>query len=324
MIFRFVAALCLVVCLGQAQQRFPMEEIDEIGHMDSEFDERKVADLGLAKAYPEQDGEGLRIEGFDDGGKPWTAHMKNFGHVGWTRVFAADFDANGRQDLLFLQWSMRNGRCIDEMYVTTFLFDEDGRPIPWKVETHGMGDNDELITLLDQNGDGKAELATSGCRYSDEPRHGEDRRLTGIYGAGDARWRPQQPLSISPYVLRFQQERPHTGDFIVWEEPDDVWSDPHAGWDGEERYLEAMSGSGHKAVLHFQDGASSPIADGVVLDGPAGREIFLTETEAAHRRALTAGAAVRLLGDGDRPTLLWARLGSGSPLDFPTVAPDPE
>ena len=47
-----------------------MEEIDEIGHMESEFDDRKVADLGLAKAYPDDDGEGLRIEGSDDEGKP--------------------------------------------------------------------------------------------------------------------------------------------------------------------------------------------------------------------------------------------------------------
>lgn len=46
--------------------------------------------------------------------------------------FTADFDGNGRRDLLFLQYSMSDGRCIDELSITTFFFDQEGRPAPWQ------------------------------------------------------------------------------------------------------------------------------------------------------------------------------------------------
>ena len=279
-----------------AQPRFPVQEIDEIGHMNRHFDDRRVADLGLAKAYSENEGEVLRIAGADATHKPWTAYMKSVGGVGWTRVFTADFDANGRQDLLFVQYFPGNGRCIDEVAAKVLLFDEGGRPVPWEIETHGLDDFDPL-TLLDEDGDGQAEIVTSDCSYSEPPRFGEDRRLTGIYEADHAHWRPVRPISASPYVARFQIERQQAGDFVVWEAPEDALHDPHARRDEPEGSLDGLVYRANGEAL-FRVGNGKPVrsASSVVIDSAAGREVYWHNVEAAYQRLLVRNASIRSLG----------------------------
>ncbi|MCP5110022.1 MAG: hypothetical protein GY953_04230, partial [bacterium] len=193
MFLRAFLAVAIAGGSAVAQRTFPLTEIDRIGHLGDDYGPRKFADLEFARAYGEED-DTLRIEGRDAAGQPWSLRLPRVGGVaGETRVFRADLDGNGRPDLLFSAMSFGNGRCIEGGSVTTLLFEDNGRPIPWRADTHGLT-NDETIpvTLVDLDADDRAELVTSDCEYArtEERGMGEDRWISGVYEAQNARWVP--------------------------------------------------------------------------------------------------------------------------------------
>ena len=131
---RLLDLWAITAALLCAQSRFPMRYLDEVGHLDG-LDQRKFADLGFAKIFPEPDGR-LRIEGKDDRSKPWRAHIPPGPGITSTDVWSADFDHNGRKDLLIAAYQFPNGRCIDLVDLTFLLFDRQGRPVPWRMGNH--------------------------------------------------------------------------------------------------------------------------------------------------------------------------------------------
>ncbi len=323
---RVVVAFALAVVKAIAQQPFPLVEIDEVGHLDSIDDERKSADLGFARVYPDGS-EVLRIEGFDNEGLPWRMWMPRVSEVGAsTRVFRADFDGNGRMDLLFSALWMGNGRCIQGGTVTTLLFEVNGRPVPWRIQTHGLtNDGSTPVTLLDLDANGQAEFVANGCVHSssDDYRMGVDRRLTGVYEARDARWFPIRPDSLDRYLdvvqRRFDDSRPGS---IRWMPPgDEPWPDPLPVLGGERtiRATGLLGGvigcvgsydndrdcdlAAKEMRMRYSDGEVRGVWPAVIIDSAEGRAIHTTDTQSLIERIIHAGVPVRLLG----PDSLWVQ-----------------
>jgi hypothetical protein len=85
------------------------------------------------------------------------------------------------------------------------MMDNRGRPAPWVIQIHMPRKNRDRFPysppiLADFNHDGRAEFVATDCEYSNPPRSGEDRRITGIFEARDALWRLIRPAELSPYT----------------------------------------------------------------------------------------------------------------------------
>ncbi len=328
--------------LATAQLRFPMRYLDEVGHLGG-LDTRKFSDLGIAKVHLDPDGL-LRIEGKDDAGKYWRVHVPPSPGITYTDVWSADFDHNGRKDLLIAAHQVPNGRCVDVVDLTFLLFDSIGRPVPWRVlNNHNFREkrNGHLIPaiFLDLNYNGHAELVVSGCEYSgpsDRSRFGEDRRLMGVYEAQQARWIPVRDTRIAPYE-RIAQAFKYDVD-LKWLPPDppDRWPDQLSGLDspGNLRMehiiprdpechgirMPIVDGSvvmperdpcdilGRDRIA-YSDGATLKGWPNVIFDGPAGREIYIHAAyppdDTILQRILRDRLPLKRLGNPTEPDWLW-------------------
>jgi hypothetical protein len=123
-----VSLLTLAAAALHGQSQFPMEYLDEIGHLGG-LDPRTTVNLGVAKATADPDGK-VRLEGRDAAGKPWQVWTGLAGGIGGTDVWIADFDHNGRRDLLLASYAPANGRCVDGVTIYTLMFDDLGSPCP--------------------------------------------------------------------------------------------------------------------------------------------------------------------------------------------------
>ncbi|MFN7935379.1 MAG: hypothetical protein U0R19_18770 [Bryobacteraceae bacterium] len=161
-----VSLLCSVGAFGQA--RFPMQYVDEVGHLGNPHsDEMRVSvDVGVARVRA-VDGE-LMVEG-----EKWSVRIEQKGGVGWTTVWSADFDGNGRKDLLFAGFFPGNGRCVNNgVDVSVLLFREHGVPEVWELRTM-LPDVTRFpyvpILVRDLDGDRRAEFVTISCERVDPP-----------------------------------------------------------------------------------------------------------------------------------------------------------
>jgi hypothetical protein len=328
-----------VIGLANAQTRFPMKYLDEVGHLGN-LDPRKSVNLGIATVFIEPEGD-LRFEGHDIKGKPWRAWIRAAAGVGGTDVWSADFDRNGHRDLLIAAYYPRNGRCIDEADIYTLMFDALGRPVPWRARSNSFaGYGRPPIAVVDANGDGRAEIVTVSCEYAFPSRGlGEDRRVSGIYEARNARWRPAKNISDGPYLAAAKRHYGRRPPGLRWLPTDPaLWPDFLAGFD-ERPLTQAQSLATAEVGC---GGVSFPIVDGqivrskndpcdtlkhnqivfsdgeirqswpfVVIDSSDGRDIFLSDSSAVLRNVLKMGYRFKALGDPVSPDLLWVELQAG-------------
>ena len=195
----------LIVCvsltvLTHAQAQFPMQYVDEVGHMGGDWwwDQRDSANLGLATVYVE-DKDKFRFEGQDNAGNLWRLWIPRVGGTGATEVWKADLDQNGHTDLLISQFPSQNGRCHDLFDLFLLLFNDNGRPAAWEIQTHGFsGLETPLGIIVDANQNGRAEVIVNDCSYSVLVM-GVDRQITGVYEAQDARWVPLRGAKEAVY-----------------------------------------------------------------------------------------------------------------------------
>jgi hypothetical protein len=181
--------------------------LGEVGHLDTPDDPRTSIRFGRTRVVSTGNGQ-VRFEGSSDSGKRWHASLPVQGGIGWTAVWQADFDHNGRPDLLIASHFPGNGRCIDEITLSFLLFSDRGQPIPWVIQTRmpvGKGFKRIPAIFVDLNHDGRAELIVTDCTYSEPPRSGENRRIMGIYEAKDAKWGSVHPARIAPYTALLHQ-----------------------------------------------------------------------------------------------------------------------
>jgi hypothetical protein len=218
----------------QAQRFQPVRYLGEIGHLKTKDDHRPLADFGSLKVFPGDTGEAnfigrsdSRLEGRDQRGRPWRAIISTSGGVGWTDVWEGDFDANGRKDLMIAAHMPGNGRCTNLVDLTFLLFDTNGWPLPWSIETYlpkSGGPGKIPAILRDVNRDGRAELVATDCSYADGERFGEDRGITGIYESRDGRWSLIRPPDLNPYLAAVKAN--HSHGFVYFTRPHPArWSD---------------------------------------------------------------------------------------------------
>lgn len=165
-----------------------VQYLGEIGHLGTAVDTRTSVDFGSARVTLTE-GES-EFSGKDDAGQEWTARFPVIGGVGWTTVWKADFDANGRTDLMIASFFPKNGRCTDGVTVLFLMIDSRGRPNPWEIQTQmpkGAGLSSIPAILTSLTGDHRAELVATNCEYGDTS--GEDRSVTGFYEAKNSAWR---------------------------------------------------------------------------------------------------------------------------------------
>lgn len=197
----FVAGLCGLAAPAQTWSNH-LHYLGEVGHLGTDFDPRPAATYGAIRVAPEEEG-GLRVQGRDDSLRPWTAILPAEGGIGFTDLWRADFDGNGRQDLLVAALFPKNGRCVDEITLSFLLFDRQGRPVPWVIDTR-MPESKGLPAIpalfADLEHGGRAELVVTDCSYSNPPRSGTDQRIAGIYVASEGRWSLARPGDLAPYT----------------------------------------------------------------------------------------------------------------------------
>ncbi len=198
------AIIAIVVTAGFGQTRFPMRFLDEVGNLGNEYsdEKRQSADLGIARVSA--DTGKLKVQGVDDAGQRWQVRLPQVGGLGWTEVWTADFDANGRKDLLFAGHFPGVGRCISRVEITLMLFGGQGRPRLWVVSTmipNESGFPYVPIIILDLNRDGRAEFVTTSCERIEPPEgFGERLTLSGLYEARQAQLVPMRGTGTDPYV----------------------------------------------------------------------------------------------------------------------------
>lgn len=328
--------------IASAQTPFRMKYLGEVGHL-GDLDPRTSVNLGIARVFPEPDGN-LRFEGRDVAGKPWHVWLPEAAGVGGTDVWTADFDHNGRQDLLISAMFPRNGRCTDGTTLYVLMFDQMGRPVPWVVASHTFnGYRHPPLGVVNSNGNGRAEIVTVNCEYSDQLATGvmEDRQISGIYEARDARWYPMRSSSDRPYMRVVNPDPRETSRYARWLPTDAArWPDFLAGYNDRPltQLRSMMTGAvGCSGIrLPVVDGRVVSAADDscdslknnrvvfsdgeprqgwplVVIDSPGGRDVFLSGSMAPLMRLLKTGYEFRALGENPQsPSVLWADSRAGT------------
>jgi hypothetical protein len=202
-ISRFALAFAVISCSLAADSLTGLfrrvRYLDEVGHLGSESDPRTSVDFTIAKAAMTGEGE-IEFTGKGDAGRKWSAQLPVIGGVGWTTVWKADFDHNGRPDIMVASHFPGNGRCTESVTVSLLMINAHGMPNPWIVHSNLLRETAFPPTpaiLADWNGDGRAQLVVTDCEYGSAPRQGEDHSITGVYQARDSVWKLTPPAGLA-------------------------------------------------------------------------------------------------------------------------------
>ena len=171
-----------------------VRNLSEIGHLGTDADPRRSVHLGIATATINTDGE-VEFSGHDQSQKKWSAWLPVSGGVGWTTVWTADFDHNGKADLMIASYFPGNGRCIDGVTISFLMFDDHGRPNPWIIYNQAPRSRTDHPSipglLIDRNR--SVQLLVINCEYSERGRQGRDLSVAGVYEAHDSMWKLVRP-----------------------------------------------------------------------------------------------------------------------------------
>lgn len=235
-----------VLLPGAVGRDFPgIEYLGELPHFPASGGQKR---LGLARARWTPD-QRFVLEGKDEREKPWRISLPELAGLGWTKVWAADFDANGFRDLLVIHFTPGNGRCPFHGSLLFVLFDGQRRPVVWKAESQLPKPNGALggVLVLDANEDRKAEVVLYGCEYGDALGAPGDKDfiwsihyVDGVFAAEDARWTPLSKAAVATHDrLARQRSGIEFGDGVVWKKPpSEGWPSPFEGMDrGDAQHL---------------------------------------------------------------------------------------
>lgn len=249
-------------------RRFPQTPLGRCD-ISSDDDEAKLR-VGAQRVLLRGHRYGLEIAGTGPGIQSWVARTGGFGFGCW--AVAADFDANGKRDLLIVSQTGGNGMAPSTRLLF-FLTGRDGAMTPWVRYGYFTFDlrTGILDDLVDLDGDGRAEL------------------LDMDYGGGY--W------STFPYQARESHWSRITGPFAGSEFP--IWTRfthranrlprlfPREKWPPREDFSNAP-GEATATMLSFEvrsDGADFGFCDGVhlqryrgalVIDLPGRRLAYLS------------------------------------------------
>src|ERR1044071_6145217 len=97
--------------------------LGEVGHLWPPFSASNSVKFGHIQVTSATDGT-LQLAGRDADRKPWTPRVPVSSGIGFTDVGQADFERNGRQDLLIAAYVPQNGRCVDQITLSFLLFND--------------------------------------------------------------------------------------------------------------------------------------------------------------------------------------------------------
>jgi hypothetical protein len=201
------------------------------------------------------------------------------------------------------------------------MIDALGRPVPWIIDTQipedlGVDRIMEKPPLVVQtSGNSRALFVATDCEYGDPSLLGEDRSITGVYEAKDAKWR----LLLSPapstwagiiqlvrqsYKLRPDRDRLKHLDVSAWP---DLGNDPQIKAPPGTRLANVSN------TLRLSDGETCYGWPTVILDRPDGREIVASSSNklpAILHEIVDQGLPVSFSGQTSpgrcSPAYLWA------------------
>jgi len=318
--------------------------LGEVGHLWPPFSASNSVKFGQIQVTGATDGT-LQLAGRDDDRRPWTATVPFGSGVGFTDVWQADFDRDGRQDLLIAAYFPQNGRCVDQITLSFLLFNDHGQPVPWVIQSRLPANKREPATpalFADFEHDGRMRLVVTDCSYSTPPRFGEDRSITGIYVAEQSSWKLVRPANIGDYVAlvrrsyRFQPGHDELlpVDSQRWRDQGNSL-DPHGPPPVQVKAVLAASPECRGVRLPIVNGriqrlendqcdvngkdrielSNGTVCIGwptAVIDGPEGREIVADQSalRAALERMANEHRTVVFAGQSDpercSPTIVWA------------------
>jgi hypothetical protein len=296
-------------CLGVVQaQELPLRYAGEIGHMRP--GERKSLGTSLVARLEGKEGDPVRIDGQDRHGKPWRLDYSPTGGVGFTTVWTADFNADGQPDVLIESLFPGLGACVDAATVTLLLFDENGRPNPWPMETmlpHRTRSEEfpfKPVYAVDVNRNGRAEFILTDCSRE------KGYSISGVYEAGTAGdLAVVQNANLTAY-------RRIAGGLPIRSVSD--WAEPRArlmnappvtltGLDSEGIGCDVNCRNPVENETLLGDGRRiQGWPDTVVVDLPEGRDIYMDGGWDGLQRVLREGYSVRIDG-----SWVWATTESG-------------
>lgn len=99
----------------------------------------------------------LQLSGLDVSAKAWSVNAACT--AGYASVWTSDLDRNGKEDLLFVSSSPRDGwQPTSQLLIV--LFDKDGRPVPWQMFGYFEVDSRGVKDILDLDENGMADVLT--------------------------------------------------------------------------------------------------------------------------------------------------------------------
>ncbi len=299
--------------VAQPFSMFPLRHLASLGHLEAGARPTPVGPHITATALAASDT--VRLDGRDRDGHPWQVSLRTIGGLGWTEAFTADFDANGQPDLLIGSSFPGNGTCVNHAFIALLLFDPQGRPIPWMLETEvpSVETRPPFVPILvvDANRDGLAEFVTTRCRPG---------AITGVYEA-----RASNLTLVTKHLAAYRQSAGGLPAYPAQWKPH--WFRPVGRTRG---FLEGLQSAefgcqvfppnpdvrapgdpcdksaGAQSVISGQIVAGWPEA--IIFDGSSGREIDLLGNYSSIRRVMEQGYRVRPVGgnwfwaDTDAPT----------------------
>jgi hypothetical protein len=308
----------------QTQKTFPVKYCGQVGP-DLKIKSLSAGPSGIWVTTNKQ--HDIVLVGKDKLQKEWTATVDGEMSMGIPfDAYAADLDHDGTQDIILVSGTGGNG-LAPSSHLLCFLFDNQGRPVPFTADGYFDYSETGIRDILDINGDGKATLVY--MNYDD------GYWITSLYHAERGHWQCLQRTTSGqkfPIFTRFTNRdnhvpvTPKTGRHPF--APDLANLTPNTRgvltgyrWanvgESQDIQLEILTSNGQRVTCQP---ASWYSTFSVVLDEPSGRQIVsLSANEKSVRllldKIVTSRFPVTVSGQRNRktlsPELLWAGAHSG-------------
>ncbi len=118
------------------------------------------------------------FRGNDKIGKAWSVHIGT-PTCGGLRIYVADLDKNGLQDIILWSGTCGNG-LAPSSHIITIMFDSQGRPVFFEADGYFNYKENGIFDMVDLDHNGKA-----GLIYMN---FDDGYWITNLYEARDARW----------------------------------------------------------------------------------------------------------------------------------------
>ncbi len=112
-------------------------------------------------------------------GKSWRIVISEVSGFMPVDFYTADLDKNGLTDVVIMMPTGGNG-LAPSVHLVSIMFDDQGRPVPFEADGYFEPLANGIDSLVDMNGDGKAELIYMNF--------GDGYWITNVYTCQNARW----------------------------------------------------------------------------------------------------------------------------------------